>query len=153
MSGKRTSPLEENHRRAVSTTLALLDELLCRIEGWAGGREDRGILYTERNNLAPSQRKTLRQTVAHLRGLILSARIELDLKATTQDALSDIWSRCAAFRQNLMEITGASLRRYGPVSRDVVHRLDALSRDLLDGLDTILDALPKAPDGDGTIAG
>ena len=47
--------LGETHRRSVGTTLALLDELLCCTEEWAEGRERRGALYLERNNLTAAQ--------------------------------------------------------------------------------------------------
>ena len=135
--------LSENHRRGVATTLGLLDELLCRVEEWADGRELHGALYHERNNLNAAQRKELLKRVAHLRSSLQDAQRDVGLAGVTQDAASDIWSRCASFRENLMELAGAQLRRYGDLSPDAQAFMDRLSHHLLTGLDNLLQSISR----------
>jgi hypothetical protein len=139
-------PLGANHQLGVSATLALMDEMLCRIEEWAGGRERKGVLYQERNNLRPAQRRALAQECARLRMRLESSRRELGLTVTCEEAATDVWSRCAALRETIMQLEGRHLRRYGAVAPEVEAYMDALSRDLLAGLDRLLQAL-AAQDG------
>jgi len=61
------SELSKSARRAVETTLQLLDEGLCRVEQWAEGRQRSSVLYTETNRLSPAQRNALLREVAAMR--------------------------------------------------------------------------------------
>ncbi|HRU04487.1 MAG TPA: hypothetical protein P5137_01780 [Candidatus Brocadiia bacterium] len=135
--------LSENHLRGVSTTLALLDELLCVVEDWASGRERQGTLYRERNSLDAAQREELLQRSAGLRRVVQEARQDMNLSQYTRDAATDIWSRCAVFRESIMELTGAQLRRYGPLSSDAESYMDHLSHRLLTGLDGLLQSVTR----------
>jgi len=132
-----------NHRRAISTTLALFDALLGRLAEWADGREQRGVLYEEVNDLGPDRRRVLRRQVARLRRRLEAARRDLGLAVIHEPASLDIWGRCAAFRENLVELEARRLRRYGEVPPDLADYMDALSGDLTAGLDRLLTALRR----------
>jgi len=142
--GPGPSPAE-NHRRAVSTTLALFDALLCRIAEWAAGREQHGVLYEEVNDLGPERRRALRREVGRLRRRLEAARRDLGLAVMREPASLDIWGRCAAFRENLVELEGRRLRRYGEVPADLAEYMDRISGDLTAGLDGLLKALRREP--------
>ena len=133
--------LAENHRHGIGTTLALLDEVLCLVEDWAGGRERKGVLYEERNNLSQPQRRALSRETARIRKRLETARCDLKLTTASRDAVSDIWSRCASLRENVMELEGRQLRRYGAPGPELEAYMDSLSHDLLAALDRLLRAL------------
>jgi len=130
--------LPENHERGIGTTLLLFDELLCRVEEWTAGREVKSTLYRVRNSLTQAQRSRLRNEIADLRRVLLSAKERLDLAPPAHDAVVDIWSRCAAFRENLMALESRHLRRYGKVPPDLAKYMDALALELLERLDGII---------------
>ena len=149
MPEQRPIDVPENHRRGITTTLVMFDELLCAIEEWAKGREVRAALYAEQNSLSKEQRSRLLKQAARLRQVLDAARRDLGLEPYVRDAASDIWSRCAALREHLMEIEGRRLRRYGDVPSDLSEYMDALSNALLKGLDGLLaDGKPSAPRGE-----
>ena len=149
MRAQRPIDVPENHRRGIRATLMIFDELLCSVEEWAEGREEKSVLHVERNRLTPEQRSRLLQQAAGLRLVLDAARRELGLKPDVRDAASDIWCRCAAIREQLMEIEGRRLRRYGDVPSDLSEYMDALSNALLKGLDGLLaDGKPSAPRGE-----
>lgn len=135
--------LSESHRRGIAATLGLLDEMLCLIDDWAAGRERRGVLYQERNNLSPAQRETLLERTASLRKRLDTARRELALPVRSCDALTDIWSRCGAARETIMELEGRHLRRYGRLTPEQERYMDALSSEVLEGVDGLLAALEE----------
>jgi len=138
------SAIGENHRRGISTTLALLDELLCHVEGWVDRRERKGVLYEEENDLSCGQRQALLQEIVRIRSRLETARRDLGLIVMSQDAASDIWSRCTLFRVNIMELEGRHLRRYGEVAPDAEAYMNTLSGDLLAALDRLLTTLRSA---------
>ncbi|MCD6416260.1 MAG: hypothetical protein J7M08_06155 [Planctomycetes bacterium] len=46
---KKRNIANEDQTRVLGATLGLLDEMLCRIEGWARGHEVRSVLYEAPN--------------------------------------------------------------------------------------------------------
>lgn len=94
----------DNQRRAVAITLAMLDEMLCRVEEWARGREVRSVLYEERNPLSDEQRATLLAEASRIRATIAALRDRLNLPRRIHSALDDIWGHSAALRESLMEL-------------------------------------------------
>jgi hypothetical protein len=148
MPAQRPIELPENHRRGITATLALFDELLCAIEEWARGREVRAALYTEQNRLTGEQRSRLLKQAARLRQLLKGARRDLGLEPYVRDAASDIWSRCAALREHLIEIEGRRLHRYGDVPPKLSEYMDALSGALLKGLDELVAGNTQSASGD-----
>jgi hypothetical protein len=143
------SRIGKNHRRGVSTTLALVDEALCEFEHWAEGREARSVLYREHNNLSPAQRKSLLAEVSKMRAVIGELRDALGLEAAGQEAAQSIWGRCSALREHLVELTGRHLRRYGKPAPGLADYLDPRVDELLRRLDRVSSLVsgnvPEAP--------
>jgi hypothetical protein len=130
--------LNQNQRRALGITLALVDETLCRIQEWAKGREVHSVLYQEQNRLAPAQRRLLARRIARMRRTLERLREDLHLPKQTRSASDDIWARCAALRESLMELEGRRLRGYGEVDPTLAACLSSQVPGLLQGLDRIV---------------
>jgi hypothetical protein len=139
MRTQRPIDVPDNHRRGIRATLVIFDELLCSVEEWAAGREAKSVLHIERNRLTQEQRSRLLQQVAALRLVLDAARRELGLKPDVCNATSDIWCRCVAIREALMELEPRHLARYGDVPSDLAQYMNAVTRKLLDGLDGLLE--------------
>lgn len=136
-----TPKLGENHKRAVSTTLTMFDELLVLIEKWINGQQYRSVLYEELNDIMPECRNNLKKEIIRLRNYLNTVKKELSIKKTKQSAVNDIWSRCAVFRENIMELGAKHMRRYGPVSQETSDYLNRISKELLSGIDNILEII------------
>jgi len=131
--------INENHRRAISVALTGLDEVLCSIESWADGREARGLLYAETNDLLPGQRQALRKRVHEVRELLAETCERLGLKGTEVRASRDIWSRCSVLRDTLSELDAKHMEGYGPLSPGLSRYMDHLSARLVAEIDRLLE--------------
>ncbi len=136
--------LTENHRRGISATLTLLDELLAEILLWVDGRQDQGVLVTEINDLSRHQRTRLRLLVTEIRQHLEMARKEFGLPVSRKSAVSSIWSQCLALRESLIELEGRRLQRYGALSAAWLSLLDEYSRLFLKDLDTLVALLKRS---------
>ncbi|MFW6132516.1 MAG: hypothetical protein ACOC8F_01370 [Planctomycetota bacterium] len=108
-----TWALSDNHRRGISSTLALLDEMLCRFERWANCEAAEGVLYQERDTLSRRQRQRILNEIAALRRVLTELHDSLGLEVKTQDVASAIWSQSSAYWEALVELGSKHLRRYG----------------------------------------
>lgn len=133
--------LGKNHKRAVSTTLTMFDELLVLIEKWIDGQDYKSVLYEELNDITPSCRNKLRKEITRIKKYLDTVKKELDIEKTKQSAVNDIWSRCAVFRENIMELGAKHMKRYGPLSQKESDYLNKVSKELLSGIDYILEIL------------
>jgi len=140
--------LSENHRRSIGVALAGLDELLCTIESWADGREARGVLYLETNDLTRRRREALRGHAREVRTLLLEARDRLGLKTTEVRASGDVWSRCCAIRDMLGELGEKHLKGYGEMPGQLAKYMDHLSATLVDAIDRMSKAAKRDEDSE-----
>jgi len=130
--------INENQRRAIASTFAFMDEMLCDLEQWAKGRESRSVLYEERNDLSAEQRRRLILEIKRLRKRLEKPRDLLRLPKTVRSAAVDIWSRCSAFQVTLMELEGKRLAGYGELSPALERLLEKLLTHLADGIDRLI---------------
>ncbi len=137
--------MNPNHRRGVSATLRLLDEMLCRFEEWGLGREKVSVLYRERNNLTPTQRARILALVRELREQLQAFRRDMGLRVTVQSAESDIWGGCSGVWENLVELESSYLRRYGKVSPELATYMDTNVPALIEGVEAILATVTSRP--------
>jgi len=112
MTTRRSKTLSENHKRGISSTLALLDEMLCRFERWSKGEQAEGVLYLERNMLTAQQRRILAE-VGAVRVPLAELRESLGLAVKTQAVGRAIRSESSAYWEALVELGTKYLRRYG----------------------------------------
>lgn len=133
--------LDENHRRVISVGLSCVDEMLCVIEAWMGGRAAQGVLYCERNDLPAQRHGPMRQRVAETRELLAEARDRLGLKANEVVASADTWSRICVHRDTVCELDAKHLRGYGELPAEVGGYMDGLSCRLLNALDRLADEI------------
>ncbi|MBN1900190.1 hypothetical protein JW926_02540 [Candidatus Sumerlaeota bacterium] len=135
--------INENHRRGISSTLILLDEMLCMFENWAKGEAGCGILYREINDLNDSQIKSLLRRISALRNLIGEMRDRLSLSDKTIQLSGKIWAQSSAFSNHLIELESKYLRGYGEIAADAVRYLDAQSHKLVSELKGITKIFKK----------
>jgi hypothetical protein len=137
MSTEKDIVVNENQRRTLGITLAVVDQTLCGIEEWAKGREVRSVLYEERNLLGTAQRRLLVRRIDRMRRTLERLREDLHLPKETRSASDDIWGRCAALRETLMELEGGRLRGYGEVDPTLAAYLSSQVAALLAALDQV----------------
>ncbi|MEW6356788.1 MAG: hypothetical protein AB1696_10700 [Planctomycetota bacterium] len=129
------------HRRGVATTLTLLDEMLCKVEEWAKGREARSVLYQECNTLSPRQKSAMLSQVTETKALLRQISDDLGLRPEERSVASEIWAMASALREHVMELEGRYMRRYGDVPTQLADYLDARSAELLGGMDRLMEIL------------
>jgi hypothetical protein len=105
--------ISENHRRAISAILAMLDQALCQFKRWAEGYEAHSVLYSERNTLAPRQRQEILRVVQDTQGLIERLRDDLSLQRDVLITANAIRGHCSILWESLEEIQTRYLRGYG----------------------------------------
>ncbi|MCX8035866.1 MAG: hypothetical protein N3D11_02195 [Candidatus Sumerlaeia bacterium] len=106
-------PLDENHRRAVSSTLAMLDRALCLFQRWAEGNETKAVMYREENTLHSQQRAAILDAIRHLRALLAEVCAGLALHKTSVETAQAIRGHCAVLWEALEGIQSKALRAYG----------------------------------------
>jgi hypothetical protein len=144
MSDKKPIPVGENHKRAISATLTLLDQMLCEFEEYARGRERRGAIYREHNALSEPQRLGIQAEIAAMRRTIGELKETLGLSETCDEAAQQIWGRASAFWEVLMESQTKYLRRYGEFGPELKEALDPRIEVLIARLLTLADLARNA---------
>lgn len=124
MAAKRHIPLSDNHRRAITTTLTLLDQRLCECEQIAHGREVRSVLYRESNDLSASQRKRLLHEIARARETMREIKDTLSLESEAESLSRHIRGASSSAWESLIETQSRRLRGYGKVPQALGDYLD-----------------------------
>ncbi len=131
-------PLNENHRRALSSTLSILDETLCTFERMLEGKGESGVLHSERDDIDESRKKLIKTEIEALRAILVNVRDELGLRKETRRFSMTIWASCACLLDQLAELEPENMQRYGdvppsfpsyfaPLLREMMRRLSAIS--------------------------
>src|SRR5271157_4210746 len=105
--------MSENHIRAISTALALLDEHLCEFESYSKGHEIHSALYEMRNHLTPVKREKLACLVAEMHDVLRELKEVLGLEGKVREVEKLIMTTCTVEWVSLSEIGGKYLGRYG----------------------------------------
>jgi len=122
--GQPLAPLPPNHRRAVTSTLLLLDELVVRYQYAAAGGAVSSVLIRESNDLTPAQRDALNRLALEIKGHLEEMAKDLRLKTKDKDIAAALRWQSAAVGDALQELRGRRLRAYGPVSEAAARYLD-----------------------------
>jgi hypothetical protein len=131
--------LGDSHRSGISTTLWLLDRMLCETEEYACGREVHSIFYIERNTLSADKKANLLSEISQMRDLIKELKSGLGLEAQIEDIGRKIWGKFSLFWEVLMETTGRYLKRYGEPPPGLAEYLDPRIEVLIRHLQNIRD--------------
>lgn len=135
--------VHENHKRTISNTLYLLDEMLCEFDRIANGQEDRAVLYVEKNTLSVAQRSRLRAIVSEMRKVISEIKDVLSLKPEETDLAGKVWASASSFWEVLVETKSKYLRRYGEVPQSLAEFIDPPIEDLIKHLIKIVETVHK----------
>jgi len=131
MAGKT---MNENHIRAISSTLAFLDKALCDFEQWADGYQAQGVLYREENRLPPKARDAIRAEIHRIRAILAEMHDRLGLAVKTEDVATSIWAWCWTAMAPIEELEARHLRAYGEVAPKYRVYLDSQSAQLAECL-------------------
>jgi len=134
MKEKRSISTTENHRRAIGTTLILLDELLSEFEQIARGRETRSVLYREKNSLTPEQRERLLSEITRMREVMLEIAETIGIEAKVEDLGRKVWGSSSAFWEVLVQTESKYLKGYGKVAQGLANYLDPQIEALVESL-------------------
>jgi len=126
MAERNETGLYEAHKRAFTSTLALVDEALCEFERWALGHSARGVMYMEVNDLSARKRKELLAGIANVRKTIKDLREKLGLLPERTSVSHKIWVLCSGFWEPLVELEGSHLVRFGALPPKLEQELDVL---------------------------
>jgi hypothetical protein len=139
---KELAPMSDNHIRAISATLSLLDEDLCEFDQWSKGQAVKSVLYEVRNTLTAEQRQVIARHVANMHALLEEIRDSLNLEGSVRVVDRMIAGSCAVHWASLADLEAKSLRRYGEVPTKLGEYLDgkikALDKDLRVISDTVI---------------
>jgi hypothetical protein len=139
----RHVPIDERHRSPISTTLAILDEMLCVFQRWAQGHEERGVLFWESNRLTDRQRAAVRASIRVLRKDLRLLLTDLGLEVKVSDVHSAIWSQSLAFWEAIIELEPKHMRRYGELPESLAGYLDKRIGELAAHIRGLTDCLGK----------
>jgi len=143
-------PLSENHRRAISIRVRLLDEMLGEFEQYARGREIHSVFYQEVNNLSPSQRRLVLADIERMRRLMREMKATLGLEPGVENVGRLIWGKSSAFWQVLIETTSKHLKGYGDVPPELARYLDPRMETLIKHLGMVTRHVGGRPTDEGS---
>ncbi|MFH0957236.1 MAG: hypothetical protein V1897_00895 [Pseudomonadota bacterium] len=135
--------MSENHKRAISVTLALLDEAFSEFDRWARGDEIKSVLYEVENTLSTDQRHRLSVELAEVRKTLLDIRDHLGLNRTSNSAKKMILAQCSILWTTLVELESRYLKSYGELPPGLGTYLDPRAILLIQGLRRISDIVGK----------
>lgn len=126
-----------SHKNGIESTIALLDEALLEFEAWARGRENRSVLYQERNTLSSDQREMILIQVQKIRVVLVELRDDLDLRTKTSNVAKSILSQCSVQWVSLVELESKHLGRYGKPPDGLPEYLDSKTARLIEAVQEI----------------
>jgi len=129
--------VNENQRRSIASTLAILDETLCLFEEYISGREVCSVMYEERNRLAEAQKRCLAGEISRIRSVIAGIKEDLGLRPAREDAARKIWAHSTGSWEMVAELESKRLRAYGAVPPALASYLDPKVEQILRRLQEI----------------
>jgi hypothetical protein len=141
--------LSDNHRRAISTTLKIVDERLCEFEQIANGREIRSVFYRESNDLTDAQRARLLDQIARARRIMLRIRDTLHLEPGVYSLSRQVRGAGSSLWESLIETQSRRLAVYGRVPPALADYIDPALDRLIACVLSITSAAGAQADGAG----
>jgi hypothetical protein len=129
--------ISDDHRRGISSTLVLLDEVLCRFERWAKNGTAKGPLYQERQDLSEEQRLAILDEIDSIRAAIADLRDELQLHRKVEGVATAIWFQCSWCWSLLVELESRRLKRYGELPAGFAAYFDPKVKVLIERMNAI----------------
>ncbi len=116
--------MDDRHKLSIAITLGLVEARLSDFEQWAEGREWRGAIYRERNDLTPEDREAILAEIRSIQEIIREIRAHFDLPERVEDVAKSIWASCWSLLEPITEMQGRYMRRYGDPSPELMDYLD-----------------------------
>ena len=124
--------INDNHRRAISSGLGMLDEALCQFQRWTEGAEARSVLYEERNGLSLAQRQRIAALIGDLQAKIAELRDGLGLTRRVQSVSQAIRGDCSVLWVSLVESESHHMQGYGTLGPEAAAYLDPKLQAIID---------------------
>ncbi|MCM8756958.1 MAG: hypothetical protein NC823_00570 [Candidatus Omnitrophica bacterium] len=136
-----TLKVSDNQRRTISTTLIMLDEMLCEFDRIAAGQETRSIMYAEKNSLSAKQKAQLRGIMTTMREIIRQIKERLSLETEEVNLANRIWSSASAFWEVLIETKSERLKGYGTITPSLADFINPKIDELIKHLTGIVETM------------
>lgn len=140
MCAQLAASLSDNHRRGISSTLWVLDEMLCQFERWARGVTCEGVVFGEHDDMSEDQARAILAEVTSMRAVMTELREDLALKHRKKSAVKSISAQCSWFWESLVDLKSQRLGRYGDVPQDFAAYFDPRIQVLIDHLHSIAES-------------
>lgn len=131
MTNDPTISINKSQQRRIATTLAQLDETLCRFDRWLHTPSAESVLYHEHDTLTGNQRAAIETEIKDLRKTLTELRDDLHLEPTRQDIADAIRSHCSVYWVTLAELETKRLRGYGEIPQGFADYFDTRIEELL----------------------
>lgn len=133
--------LGENHRRAVSVVLQLLEKMCDDFEVWIARKS--GLLNRVQDDLSMRQRERLRGHIEELRFKLGRITHDVEVDFARKSPRGAIMALLLSNITNLEETDSARLHGYGRMSEEAARRVDAEMARLLAILEQMMTAMEK----------
>ncbi|NOY87975.1 MAG: hypothetical protein GXO93_01120 [FCB group bacterium] len=133
----QTISVGENHKRSITATLFLLDQMLNEFKEFASGREIHSVLYHEENNLTAQQKEDILTEIEKMSQAIKELKDTLRLEEDQENIARIIWGKSSTFWAPLIEMSSRYLKGYGETSPELKTYLDPKVHYLIEHLKNI----------------
>jgi hypothetical protein len=129
--------LNENHRRAISITLQLVDQALCEWTEWAEGKVRSGVMYRQSDTLSEIQKRELQSKIKLFRKAMTRLHDDLELEEKNIRTAHSIVTHASLLWEMLTELNSRGLQAYGTVPEKLGRYLDPIGEQLTDQMSAI----------------
>lgn len=130
--------IDKNHKRRISVTFWMLDEMLCLFEQWTTKNEFNSALYHEMNTLSDEQCASINTDIASMRHVLNQIDQDLQLSHHHLVVGRAIRNMSTLFiTDNLTSLNKKSLDAYGKVSEELLNYLEPKVKELIERLEHI----------------
>jgi len=133
----QTIPIGDNHKRSITATLFLLDQMLNEFKEFASGREIHSVLYHEENNLTTRQKEDVLAEIEEMNQVIKEIKDTFHLEEEKENIARKIWGKSSTFWAPLIEMSSRYLKGYGETSPELKTYLDPQVKYLIKHLKNI----------------
>lgn len=117
--------LNPYQKNSVEVTLRSFEEDLRQVQNWLSEKESMGILFSRQNHLSEKQSQAILQKIDAALSEISYLKMELGLEHERENTIDRIRGQMSIDWENLSEIQGNKLARYGEISQEAVSIIDS----------------------------
>jgi len=135
--------LTEPYQRAISSSLAIVEERLFELERLLKNEHGVSIFNSVRSTLGPEQKQHIQREIEDIREGLWDIKSTLSLKSSSVNDAVLIGSRCASIWEMLCNLETKRLRRYGAPPEELGNYFDTKIRELIKHIERISELVEK----------